>query len=323
MALQCDRAAIASAAARPKPIDTAPVRRPSPRAGRIPLFAAMLLLGGVAAHAAAPAAIPAVGGATFTIDGRADPTAGRLCAATAGAWNAFELLLDQPAKPAPEHVAVLGAAVNGGEPAGARDAIRLSLTDDAEPLLKLRVCVDTDRLLIPGTWTVQGLVRWPGGDPAERSFAFSIVHRPAVVQVPANLTLELGADGGFAPDGISVLETGGESGIRALTAVADPIETAEASAQIVFPTPVTIGPRGSAVLIPKLTGALPLGSVVSSPQASKFSSPHDHCTVPAPNTSAPLGARYRLMLWVSVVPGLAPVSLGDPSAVSESFVFVP
>src|SRR6266566_2475182 len=30
------------------------------------------------------------------------------------------------------------------------------------------------------------------------------------------------------------------------------------------------------------------------------SNPNDHCTVPAPNTRAPLGARYRDMWWVAV-----------------------
>ena len=36
-----------------------------------------------------------------------------------------------------------------------------------------------------------------------------------------------------------------------------------------------------------------------------LSSPHDHCTVPAPNTSAPLGARYSDRWWVAVLPALA------------------
>jgi hypothetical protein len=36
----------------------------------------------------------------------------------------------------------------------------------------------------------------------------------------------------------------------------------------------------------------------------KSSSPHAHCTVPAPNTRAPLGARYIVRLWVAVPPSL-------------------
>jgi hypothetical protein len=44
----------------------------------------------------------------------------------------------------------------------------------------------------------------------------------------------------------------------------------------------------------------PLGP--ASLQAFVVSSPHDHCTVPAPNTSAPLGARYSVRWWVSVTP---------------------
>ena len=32
------------------------------------------------------------------------------------------------------------------------------------------------------------------------------------------------------------------------------------------------------------------------------SRPHAHCTVPAPKTSAPLGARYIVRWWVWVVP---------------------
>src|SRR5437764_3357282 len=35
------------------------------------------------------------------------------------------------------------------------------------------------------------------------------------------------------------------------------------------------------------------------PHALVLSSPHDHCTVPAPKTKAPLGARYRVRLCVS------------------------
>src|SRR5215470_4300244 len=30
------------------------------------------------------------------------------------------------------------------------------------------------------------------------------------------------------------------------------------------------------------------------------SRPHDHCTVPAPKTSAPLAARYSVILWVEL-----------------------
>jgi hypothetical protein len=30
--------------------------------------------------------------------------------------------------------------------------------------------------------------------------------------------------------------------------------------------------------------------------------PHDHCTVPAPKTSAPLDARYSDMRWIAVWP---------------------
>src|SRR4051812_19892155 len=40
------------------------------------------------------------------------------------------------------------------------------------------------------------------------------------------------------------------------------------------------------------SGGLFVGSVVPTFQAFWAASPHDHCTVPAPNTSAPLGARY-------------------------------
>ena len=37
-----------------------------------------------------------------------------------------------------------------------------------------------------------------------------------------------------------------------------------------------------------------------SSRRSSSSRPQAHCTVPAPNTSAPLGARYRVRLWVAV-----------------------
>ena len=48
------------------------------------------------------------------------------------------------------------------------------------------------------------------------------------------------------------------------------------------------------------SGALPLGSVLPSPHALVLSSPHAHCTVPAPNTSAPLGARSSVRWCVAV-----------------------
>src|SRR5207237_697410 len=40
------------------------------------------------------------------------------------------------------------------------------------------------------------------------------------------------------------------------------------------------------------------------------SSPQDHWMVPAPNTSAPLAARYSVILWVPV-PGATSVPEGD------------
>src|SRR5437879_4080476 len=41
-------------------------------------------------------------------------------------------------------------------------------------------------------------------------------------------------------------------------------------------------------------------SVDDGPKSCSLSRPHDHCTVPALNTSAPLGARYSVRLWVAV-----------------------
>ncbi len=43
------------------------------------------------------------------------------------------------------------------------------------------------------------------------------------------------------------------------------------------------------------------GSVLPAFQALVLSSPQAHCTVPAPNTSAPLGARYSVRWWVAVL----------------------
>ncbi len=40
------------------------------------------------------------------------------------------------------------------------------------------------------------------------------------------------------------------------------------------------------------------------PSGFESSSPHDHCTVPALNTRAPLGALYMVRLWVAVPPCL-------------------
>ena len=48
------------------------------------------------------------------------------------------------------------------------------------------------------------------------------------------------------------------------------------------------------------SGGLPLGSVLPLFQALVLSRPQAHWTVPAPNTSAPLGARYRVRWWVRV-----------------------
>ena len=52
------------------------------------------------------------------------------------------------------------------------------------------------------------------------------------------------------------------------------------------------------------------------------SSPHDHCSVPEPNTSAPLGRRWKTACWVAVAPtrvesrtspaGRAPLSRSSP-----------
>ena len=36
------------------------------------------------------------------------------------------------------------------------------------------------------------------------------------------------------------------------------------------------------------------------PDGFALSRPQDHCTVPAPNTRAPLGARYSVRWWVAV-----------------------
>jgi len=253
---------VANAVAGPKEPDMELSRPQSTHFVFSPALALTLLCAAMlspSSRAAAPAAIPLIGATTFAIDGRGDPDAARACGVTSGAWNRFELLLDQPAKPVPASVAVLAVVVNGSEPAGVGDALRLAVVSDQEPLLKLRVCADADRLQIPGTWTVQALVHWPDDTPTERSFAFSIVRRPAAVQVPAGFSLELDSGGGFAPNGIPVQETSGESSIRALKAVADPIQTAETSALLEFPTPAALAPRGNAVLVPKLIGTLPLG----------------------------------------------------------------
>ena len=42
------------------------------------------------------------------------------------------------------------------------------------------------------------------------------------------------------------------------------------------------------------------GSVSRGPDPDPLSSPHAHCTVPAPNTRAPLDARYKVRWWVTV-----------------------
>src|SRR6476659_4616088 len=49
------------------------------------------------------------------------------------------------------------------------------------------------------------------------------------------------------------------------------------------------------------SGSLRLCSVRYWLHALTLARAQDHCTVPAPNTSAPLGARYRVRWWV---PGL-------------------
>ena len=41
----------------------------------------------------------------------------------------------------------------------------------------------------------------------------------------------------------------------------------------------------------------------ASPAPAAWSRPNDHCTVPAPNTSAPLAARYKVRWWVAVLLG--------------------
>ena len=48
------------------------------------------------------------------------------------------------------------------------------------------------------------------------------------------------------------------------------------------------------------SGGLPLGLVFGTSHALVLSRPHDHCTVPAPKTRAPLGARYIVRWWVAV-----------------------
>ena len=42
------------------------------------------------------------------------------------------------------------------------------------------------------------------------------------------------------------------------------------------------------------------GRIGACPIGFPLSRPHDHCTVPAPNTRAPLGARYKVRWWVVV-----------------------
>src|SRR5947209_7512334 len=75
------------------------------------------------AGAAGPESVPNIGGSTFSTDdvGRVD-AASACPSAPAGSWNSFRLHLDLPATPAPEKVELIGLAVNGREPAGARDA---------------------------------------------------------------------------------------------------------------------------------------------------------------------------------------------------------
>jgi hypothetical protein len=216
--------------------------------------------------------VPTIGGSTFSTDdvGRVR-TASACPDAPAGSWNSFSLHLDLPANPTPEKVEVIGLAVNGSEPAGARDAFRLAPGSGLQKLLEVLVCVDVARLRTPGTWSVLGLLRWTASGLAERSFAFSVVRRPAVLQIPAGFTLLVGDDGKFHPAGIPIQETGGETGIAALAAVADPVETSSTVAELNFRDPVRVAPHGSAQLLPQLSGELPLGAsttriVLSAPE---------------------------------------------------------
>ncbi len=61
-------------------------------------------------------------------------------------------------------------------------------------------------------------------------------------------------------------------------------------------------------------------SAAALPRSWLESSPQDHCTVPAPNTRAPLGVRYSVMLWsTGPVPKFEPLSrsTGAPATVVD------
>jgi hypothetical protein len=251
--------------------------------------------------AAGPESVTAIGGSTFSIDGSAEKGAAAVCPGLpAGTWNSFRLHLDLPGAPAPKAAEVMGIAVNGSEPTGARDAFRLSLVPGSQPHLEVMICVDAARLKTPGTWSVLGLLRWPENGPPERTFGFSVVRRPAVAQVPAGFTLIVNEDGEFRPAGVPVQETGGESGVASLAAVADPVKTALTSAELKFPNPVQLAPRGSAELVPILSGELPPGTTAT------------RILLSAPELGLPVSATVQLIrrrwvgwLWILLVSGIA------------------
>jgi hypothetical protein len=104
---------------------------------------------------------------------------------------------------------------------------------------------------------------------------------PVSVAVPVIVTALPSAS--LAPDaGEVIVEVGGVVSVDLL---------AGASSELSVEGCAPISARRLTVACSMLgSGGFALGSVDWTSHALNFASPHDHCTVPAPNTRAPLGA---------------------------------
>src|SRR5215813_3288821 len=113
---------------------------------------------------------------------------------------------------------------------------------------------------------------------------------PASVAVPLMVTAE--PSGKAAPaDGEVIVDVGGVVSADCVAGVRPDISVAGCTLPMSANRFTVACCAAGSVLPPELPDPVPL------------SRPQDHCTVPPPNTRAPLAARYKVRWWVAVLLG--------------------
>lgn len=205
----------------------------------------------------------------------------------------------------PTTICVARVALDGKDRPELRNSVTLTpapIPGAAGGQPRIAITVKDSDFRAQGQWRVTGVVDLP--KPAARSqFSFTLVRKPAALQVPANLKLRI-SDGEVSPASFPVRETGAETGIDVLSVTLDPVVNPDRSstALLTFDS-VALKPGDMVNLSPKASGVFPLGST-----SSKL-------TFAAPELAAPLVLNVEIICRLPVCWLLVALALGLLSSI--------